>query len=239
MALHQRLAALFLLLAVTLGCSGPEADHDWKGRPVPGKVILRAYVVRHAEAYKNTSHPPDMPDEQLDSLTPKGHGQAVALGELLEDKGVAAVIVSPTGRTRETGDAIGAVLGLDEHCVVDESFAPLSGGETAAGGPVSWAWRVEQWKTGRDPRPDGGESLTDGATRAAAAIEKLAREYPGKAVAIVTHGDICAALLGKAADTPIPERYEWHDVPGGSAGEILITEFGWYLASQGLRPAGE
>jgi len=232
----KRLAVAFLFLVIIQGCSGPRALHNPKDRVIQGNVVLRVYVVRHAEAYKNVPHLPGTPKEKLDSLTPRGHKQAAALGKFLKGRGVLAVNTSPTGRTRETGDAIGKALGLDKHYSEDKAFASLRKGETPDGRLVSWSWRKKQWKASYDPRPEGGESLADGVARATGAIDELAREYPAKAVTIVTHGDICAALLGKPENTPISKRYKLHDVASGSASEIIITDSGWYLLSQGVNP---
>ncbi len=222
-----------LLLA---GC-GMRAAYAPKNRVVEGEVLLRVYLVRHGEAYRNIPHPADMPEQKLDSLTPKGLTQAAAAGKSLKGKDVVAVIASPTGRTRQTAQPIWEALGLQESYSQDAAFASLKAGKTPDGQPVSWEWRQKQWKAGRDPRPAGGESLADGAVRAINAIGQLAKKYPGGSVAIVTHGEICAALLGRADDTPMCERYELHDVPTGSVSEIVITEVGWYLLKRGVTRA--
>jgi len=166
-----------------------------------------------------------------------GLEQAAEAGRILKGKAVVAVIASPTGRTRQTAEAITEALGLHEGYVQDAAFASLKTGTTPDGQPVSWEWRQEQWKAGHDPRPAGGESLTDGALRATNAIAQLAGKYRGGSVVIVTHGEICAALLGQAEGTPMCERYELHDVPTGSVSEIVITDAGWYLLKEGLTRA--
>jgi len=94
----------------------------------------------------------------------------------------------------------------------------------------------KQHKAVHDPRPDGGESLADGSARAVGAINQLTKKYIGKAVTIVTHGDMCAALLGQAENTPVSKRHELHDVATGSVSEIIITDSGWYLLRQGVNP---
>lgn len=215
------------------GC-GEKVTHE---RPMPvvrGNVMLRVYVVRHGEAYKNVPHLASTPQEKLDSLTAKGQRQAASAGKFLKDKGIVAVIASPTGRTRQTANAIVEALGVPENYSTDKSFAPIVQGKTPEGEPVSWSWRQEQWAAGRDPKPAGGESLADAVARVVEGIERLAKEYPGRAVAIVTHGEICAGLLGQADDTPMTERYELHDVPTGSVSEIVITDVGWYLLREGV-----
>ncbi len=239
MKLCLKANAILWVIGLLLGGCGTEATPERGSPAVKGNVILRIYVVRHGEAYRNVPHPADTPDEKLDSLTPKGLQQAASVGNFLRDKEVVAVIASPTGRTRQTADAIGEALGLARHYSQDKSFASLREGKTPDGKPVSWSWRQEQWKAGRDPRPAGGESLEDGTARAVNAIHQLTHRYPGDAIAIVSHGEICAALLGQAENTPISERYQLHDVPTGSVSEIVITDAGWHLVRQGINPSEE
>ena len=227
---------IFLVVGLLLGGCSPKVIHERKSLVIEGNVILRVYIVRHAEAYKNVPHLPSTPKEKLDSLTPKGHMQAASIGNFLRGKGVVAVVTSPTGRTGETADAIGKALGLDKRYSEDKAFASLRKGKMPNGKPVSWSWRKKHWKAGHDPRPEGGESPADGAARAIGAINQLAKKYPGEAVAIVSHGDMCAALLGEAENTPISRRHELHNVATGSVSEIIITDSGWYLLSQGVSP---
>lgn len=231
-------AILCLVGLLLTGCSS-KSTHQQVTPGVKGNVLLRVYIVRHGEAYKNVPHPSDTPREKLDSLTPKGLRQAAAAGKYLEDKAVVAVVASPTGRTRQTADAIGEAIGLKEHYSQDKSFASITGGKTPDGQPVTWSWRQKQWAAGRDLRPEGGESLTDGVTRAIDAINGLSKKYPGRAVVIVSHGDICAGLVGQADNTPITERYEKNAVPTGSVSEIVITDIGWYLLAEGMVPPME
>lgn len=226
------LAAISVLLA---GC-GAQAMHNRKGVVIEGSVVLHVFVVRHAQAYKNIPQPAGTPEEKLDSLTPKGVRQAAAAGKFLAGKVIVAVITSPTGRTRQTADAIGTALELDEHYVEDSAFASIKNGRTPDNKSTTWSWRKNQLKAGRDPRPAGGESFRDGVARATTAVMKLSDTYKGKAVAIISHGDVCAALLGYADGTPIYQSPELHDVATGSISEIVTTDEGWYLLRQSVSP---
>ena len=223
--------------SVMLSGCGTQALKDLENVVVGGNVVLRVYVVRHAEAYKNIPHRADTPDEKLDSLTRRGLRQADAAGEFLAAREVVAVIASPTGRTRQTADAIGSTIGLGELYIEDSAFASLRNGKAPNGKATSWSWRKEELKAGRDPRPLGGESFQDGVVRATGAINEIAEKYPGEAVAIVTHGDICAVLLGYAGRTSIYKSHQLHDVATGSVSEIVITDMGWRLLEQGIKLA--
>lgn len=38
----------------------------------------------------------------------------------------------------------------------------------------------------------------------------------------MTHGDVCAGLLGQPAGTPVVERWARHEVPEGSIAELAF-----------------
>lgn len=220
---------------LSAGCS-PTRHLPHDSQPVVhGEVLLTVYLARHGESKKNVWHLPWTSKDQLDTLTTKGREQAAAIGKFLKDKNIVAIQSSPTGRTRETAQAISHILGLAEGFEVEEDFASLRGGTGPDGNPVSWPWREQQWVLGNDPRPEGGESMSDGEIRAREAVEKLAERFAGKAIAIVSHGDICAALLGFARNTPIPDRYATHQVPTGSVSEFILTDTEWHIIAKGLR----
>lgn len=225
----------FLLLDAS-GCQLNEIPIDPRPK-LRGNVLLKVYLVRHGESKKNVAHLPWTPEEQLDTLTTKGREQAAAIGHFLKDKDIVAIQSSPTGRTRETANAIGQVIGLKEGYEVDPAFASLRGGKSQDGNQISWAWREKQWALGQDPRPEGGESLSDGEFRAKGSLNKLVEKFPEKSVVIVSHGDICAALLGYAANTPMPKRFVTHDVPTGSVSEFIMTNTGWHIFEEGREAA--
>ncbi len=194
-------------------------------------------VVRHGEAYSNLPNPPDMPREKLDSLTSRGIAEATAAGGLSKRHPVAAVVASPTGRTQETAVVIAREAGLAGITAEDAAFASVKMGTMPVGKASTWDWRFAEWKAGRDPRPAGGESLEDAAERAVRAVQSLAARYLGKAIVVVTHSDIVAALIGHAVGTPVGQRYEKHRVPTGSVSEISMSGDGvWKLVMQGGRP---
>ena len=76
---------------------------------------MRVFLVRHADAAPGT------PDDTR-PLTPDGRSAARALGDLLRDRNVDAVVSSPLLRARETADAVARASGLD--AAVHECLAP-------------------------------------------------------------------------------------------------------------------
>jgi probable phosphoglycerate mutase len=191
-------------------------------------------VIRHASAWKNVppaQRPRAMSEAELDSLTPDGLVMAEKIGAKLAGKDVAAVVTSPANRARQTGAAIAGALGLE--ATASDAFRTLDTGPDRAA--ASGTARARSWKAGRDPRPPGGESLADGFARASAALEQLRRQYAGRgAVAVVTHGEIAASLLAKAAGQDIVRGYFDHYPGEGALHEIAIDADGAWRA---VRPA--
>lgn len=159
-------------------------------------------VVRHAEAFKNLTPPPDgLTAEQLDSLTPNGETQARAAGTRLP-RGVRVLASSAANRAQQTARG----LGLDVEVAIDPALRPLEG-------DLSWDARVAAWSRGDDPRPDGGESLADGAARVRALLTSLrARLRDGEHAVVVTHGDIAALVIGELRGTALLERPSRHEL---------------------------
>ncbi|GJL70333.1 MAG: hypothetical protein NPIRA06_29680 [Nitrospirales bacterium] len=140
-------------------------------------------------------HVPWIPEKELDTLTVEGQRQAVAIKKILNDKGIVGILGSPSGRTCETLKAIDQIIGLKEGFEVDPAFASLREGKSQNGIQISWAWQEKQWALGQNPRPEGGESLSDGEFGAKGSLKNLAKKNPEKSVVIVSPDDICAALL--------------------------------------------
>jgi broad specificity phosphatase PhoE len=226
----QRLST-YCVCFVLFVCVGAQSGPSAQGAAQSAEPIYpTVFVVRHAEAYKNVSHPPGMPKGKLDSLTPRGIEQARNTGAYLKDKNIFVVVASPTGRTRETARIIAEEIGLKGSFSEDRAFASMKKGVTSEGKPATWSWRKRQWREGHDPRPKGGESLADATKRAVQTLKTLIKKYPGKGIVIITHSDICAGLAGHAGDTPYPRRYEKHKTSLGSVIEIAVSPDGtWVL----------
>jgi len=208
--------ALCMLFAATLAAGRSVAEG---ASPAP---TLRVFVVRHAQAWKNVPsmlRPRPMSADELDALTPKGLERAEALGKELAGRDVVAVYASPARRAQQTAAAIAQSLGLRAP-IVSESFRTLDSGsdERLASGSV----RMKNWTAGRDPRPEGGESLADGYARAASAVAELATRHAGHAVVVVTHGEIASSLLTKAAGQELLTGYFQHFPDEGSIHPLVI-----------------
>jgi len=241
-------ARVFLLLLLgavaalgVTGCqSGRTRNLSSYDRSVEPKLTV--YLVRHAQAYKNVSpwlRPGGLSKDDLDALTPRGMQQAEAVGRSLADKGISLVLASPTRRTKQTAEAIAKAVGVD-GVRVDPAFVSLKNGKTPSGETSTMGWRQAEWKAGRDPRPEGGESLVDALTRSRMSLEQIAEENPGAKIAVVSHGEIVAFLLSYGEGTPVLESIPNHLVQGASVSVIRLYDAPrWRVDAEGVRPGGK
>jgi len=237
MRLHPRKrVGVLLLLLLFAGCDRGRSTERSSSNSTPGSA-LNVFLLRHAEANKNVQQDETFTGDP-EALTARGREQARAAGRFLKDEDILGVFTSPRPSTRGTAEAIAETLGLKNALFQKEDLLPLKEGKEPDGKQTTWSWREQQWESGHDPRPQGGESLQDGMDRASRAVEALAEVYAGKSVIIVTHSDICAALIGKAEQTPISECYRKHKVPLGSISKISVSDQTWSLEGQGTIPEG-
>lgn len=116
-------------------------------------------------------------DPGLDEV---GRAQAAAIGSALA--GVDRVITSPLTRTRETAEAIGLPLEIDER-LIELDYGELEGVPVADVPAETW----EAWRADTAWRPAGGESLDDLAVRVWPALDDLVDAAGEGDVAVVTH----------------------------------------------------
>jgi broad specificity phosphatase PhoE len=234
MARGITLAVTFLLLAA----STARAERDGTRPEQDPATARRVFLVRHAQAWKNvprSERPPGTSGDALDTLTPRGHEAAERIGKALSNAGVARILTSPARRARETAAGIASGLGLPDAPEVSEGLRPLDAGRDPRA--ADSLWRSRNWSAGRDPRPEGGESLADGLARAARLVDELAEGPTGGAVVLVTHGEIAAALLTRARGVPLLPGYFDAFPPEGSVHELAVGPDGaWRVLGTPRRP---
>lgn len=217
-----RLRASLALLLLVASLSASAHAQETPLVPEAGSG-LRVYVIRHASAWKNVpaaKRPRAMSAAELDALTPDGLAKAERVGASLRGKRIVAVYSSPARRAQQTAAAIAKALGLEP--IVEDAFRTLDTGSDRAAS--SGTARMRNWKSGKDPQPAGGESLHDGFDRASAKLAAIEKEHAGRAVAVVTHGEIAASLLADAAGEDILKGYFDHFPPEGSVHEIEFRQ---------------
>jgi probable phosphoglycerate mutase len=153
----------------------------------------RLLLVRHAESEGNRDRiftpTPEIP------LTPLGQEQArAAAAWIAAEYAPVAIVASPFRRARQTAAIIAERLevpvGVEED-LRERSYGSLAGQPYAAARGCAdydprtyWLWCP----------PGGGETLVDVATRAGAALDRVARRHPTEDVVVVSHGAVMHAL---------------------------------------------
>ena len=146
-------------------------------------------------------------------LSAAGEGEAARLAAALAALGtqaspvpgvpaVSALVASPMARTRGTAAAAGQRLGL--AVAADEGWAEMAFGswngltyaQIAERNPAALAG----WWQDPAAAPPGGESFDALADRVAAARRRTVEAYPGRVVAVVTHGGPVRVVVREALD---------------------------------------
>ena len=181
------------------------------------------YLIRHAEAEGNLYR---RVHGWYDSLvTENGQEQIRALERRFRDIPVDGVWASDLTRARRTARAICGPKGLELH--TDPALREVNMGD----------WEDRTW--GEIKREDGarlrlfnasspqwqapnGETLAQAGARAEDAIRRIAAQYPGGAVAIVSHGTVLRQALANLLGLG-PER--WPEQPHGD--NTSVTRLTW------------
>lgn len=139
------------------------------------------------------------------SLSEAGREQAERAATAFATRGtIQAIVTSPLKRCQETARAVAARLGLDVR--VDEglretdfgSWEGLTFGEVRSRRPEE----LNAWLASPEVAPPGGESFAAVADRVSTARDRLAAEYAGRTVLLVTHVTPIKTLIRLALGAP-------------------------------------
>jgi broad specificity phosphatase PhoE len=137
-------------------------------------------------------------DPPLDEV---GERQAAALRAAVA--GAARVVCSPLLRTRQTAEALGLPLTVDERWI-EVDYGVLDGTALRDVPPDLWS----RWTADVSFAPEGGESLVDLGVRVRAACEELADECAERDVVVVTHVSPLKAAAAWALG--VGDEVAWH-----------------------------
>ncbi len=127
-------------------------------------------------------------DVPLDDL---GVAQARTLAEAVGP--VDRIISSPLARTRQTAEAWGQDVEVDDRWI-ELDYGDFDGSPLAAIAPETW----RRWRADTDFAPPGGESLADLGARVRAACDDLRAVARDEHVVVVTHVSPIKAAVGWA-----------------------------------------
>jgi probable phosphoglycerate mutase len=142
-------------------------------------------------------------------LTMDGHAQARAMAVTLQDRGIAALHCSDLTRSRQTADAIGAVLGLRSLDHPELREVSLGEWEGLLRREVAERWSDAFAARGRDIdgyRPPGGESFSDCLARAWPVWKSITGDG-APAVVIVGHAGVNRLLLCRLLGMPVQNMF--------------------------------
>lgn len=142
-------------------------------------------------------------DQDLDDV---GRAQALATAALVQGKGqVAEVISSPLARARQTANAFGQSVAVDER-FVELSYGDLEGVPLSDVPDSMW----ERWRSDTGFAPPGGESLAALDLRVRAACEEVAIRAQTSNIVVVSHVSPMKSAVAWALGVDIGISWQCH-----------------------------
>jgi probable phosphoglycerate mutase len=147
------------------------------------------------------------------SLSRQGRIEAAALADRLADARIVAIYSSPLERALETASPLAERLGLRieiRPALGEVRFGDWTG-RTMAELDADPAWqRFNNYRSGT--RAPNGEWMLEAQARMTGELERIRRDHPNNAVAVVSHGDVIRAAVMHYAGIPLDlfQRIEIH-----------------------------
>lgn len=166
------------------------------------------YLVRHA-------HSEYTPDELGRPLSETGREYAQKAAALLLAEGADIVVSSPFKRAVETVE--GATAGAGAAIILDEGFAER---KLAEGFVEDFQEAVRKVWSDESFAWPGGESNLEARHRGVQALKRIIERFPGKRIAIGTHGNLMALIISH-----YDARYGWDFWRGLKMPDIYCLTF--------------
>jgi ribonuclease H / adenosylcobalamin/alpha-ribazole phosphatase len=156
------------------------------------EVPTMIYLVRHGETILTPMRKFSGTGALDPELTEKGLAQAKAVAKEIAKLDPEVIVASPLARTTQTAQAIADATGLEIK--FDEIWYELSFGDwdglSFEEVKEKFPDEYQAWLNSSAYAPGGGESYDQAGIRVEAALEKIAAEYPGQQVVVVTHNGV-------------------------------------------------
>ena len=174
------------------------------------------------------------------ALNESGRSQAENLGTWIKGNDIAAVLVSPSTRTRETATPIVKSLGI-EYKTFDELKERCFGawdGLTFSEIEEKYPEGLSRWKADQASyTPEGGESIYDLQKRVDNVLQWAIQEYKGKKVVIVSHTGPIRVAVTQSLKIPLI-NYRQLQIHPGSATRVDFGNSAVNLIYLGYLPGG-
>ncbi|MES2953241.1 MAG: histidine phosphatase family protein [Patescibacteria group bacterium] len=142
-------------------------------------------------------------------LTDLGHEQAHILVSKLASEPFDLLFASTALRARDTALPLRSVrpeVPYAEIADLRERSKGVAEGTPKTDFDKRYPEITEAWAREEDPRPEGGESFEDVEHRALPVLDAHLREYRGKTVVYIIHGNVIRVLLGAMLGIPYGKR---------------------------------
>ncbi|HEX7405321.1 MAG TPA: histidine phosphatase family protein [Candidatus Nanopelagicaceae bacterium] len=212
------------------GSNGPQQLNYLMERLRMDEVPTMIYLVRHGETILTPDRRFSGTGQPNPPLTIEGQAQAAALAREVAKLSPEVLIASPLLRTRETAEAIAAVVDLP--ITFDEAWFECSfgawDGMSIDEVKLEYPREYQAWVSSSAFPPPGGESYDALGWRIDEALNDLTALYPGQRVVVVTHNGAIKQAVRLALGGP-PESIFHVDVAPCSISAVSV----W--PSDGLR----
>ena len=156
------------------------------------EVPTMIYLVRHGETVLTPMRKFSGTGPLNPELTEKGLSQAAAVAKEIAKLKPEVIVASPLARTTQTAQAISVATGIEinfDEIGYELAFGDwdgLSFEEVKEKSPDEY----QAWLNSSSYAPGGGESYDQAGVRIESALQKIAAEYPGQRVVVVTHNGV-------------------------------------------------
>ena len=170
-------------------------------------------------------------------LNELGRTQAAQAANYLSELQPDLIVSSDLSRATDTADELASLLNVDvtrDDRLRETAFGQWEG-HTRDELSASWPHELEQWLSGADMSPPGGESRLESGRRVASAITDIVDGSNAQTIAIVAHG----AVLRAAAELLLGMDGSGRLAVLGNCGhgEFGFTGTNWVLRSWGTAPS--
>ena len=170
-------------------------------------------------------------------LNEVGRTQAAQAASYLSELRPGSIVSSDLSRAADTADELASLLNVDvtrDERLRETAFGQWEG-RTRDEIRGSWPHELEQWLSGADMNPPGGESRSESGRRVASAITDIVDHSEAETIAIVAHGAVLRAAAELLLGMDGPGRLA---VLGNCGhGEFGFTGSNWVLRSWGTVPS--
>lgn len=197
-------------------------------------AVTSVVLIRHGESVANAERLIGGP-RSCGGLTSAGRSQVEALARRLRATGEidgCVLLASHFRRAIETAAIVGDALGVGAP-ILDERFGELDPGEECDG--LSFDAFVERY--GRPEWPGdpevsafpGGETIARLRRRVADALEEVTDRYPGRVIAIGTHGGVVDAAVRHATAAPVVGAFDLWTLNASLTGVSRMPSGRWRI----------